>query len=103
MSTGRFDPQTCLGSFYTDSFHGAAQTVTGSQHLITVNGRTLLLACGLYQGKLGETRSRNRECPFHAQPLVLWHFPGRASNTRARSRTRCNEVARAGLCAPRKG
>jgi len=46
------------------SFHGAAQTVTGSQHLLTVNGKRILLDCGLYQGKRDEARRRNREFPF---------------------------------------
>jgi metallo-beta-lactamase family protein len=30
------------------TFDGAAQTVTGSQHLLEINGATLLLECGLY-------------------------------------------------------
>ena len=32
-------------------FIGAAQTVTGSMHLVKVNGFTFLMDCGLYQGK----------------------------------------------------
>ena len=40
-------------------FHGAAQTVTGSQHLLEINGHRILLDCGLYQGRRSETYSRN--------------------------------------------
>jgi len=46
-------------------FHGAAQTVTGSQHLLEVNGSRVLLDCGLYQGKRNETYERNRNHPFN--------------------------------------
>ncbi len=42
------------------TFHGAARTVTGSQHLIEVNGRTILLDCGLFQGKRKVAFERNR-------------------------------------------
>jgi metallo-beta-lactamase family protein len=41
------------------NFHGAAQTVTGSQHLLEINGHRLLLECGLYQGRRSETYERN--------------------------------------------
>src|SRR5574339_1007139 len=41
------------------NFHGAAHTVTGSQHLLEINGHRLLLDCGLYQGKRSESYARN--------------------------------------------
>jgi len=42
------------------TFHGAAKTVTGSQHLIEVNGKRILLDCGLFQGKRKEAFELNR-------------------------------------------
>jgi metallo-beta-lactamase family protein len=51
------------------TFHGAAQTVTGSQHLLEVNGQRLLLECGLYQGRRKEAFKRNRNFPF--DPLKI--------------------------------
>lgn len=57
-------------------FYGATQTVTGSQHLLTVNGSRILLECGLFQGKRQESFERNRHLPFEARELdalVLSH------------------------------
>ncbi|MCJ7739166.1 MAG: MBL fold metallo-hydrolase, partial [Anaerolineae bacterium] len=57
-------------------FFGAAQTVTGSQHLISVNGSRILLDCGLFQGKRRKSFDRNRNLPFDAtsvDALVLSH------------------------------
>jgi metallo-beta-lactamase family protein len=51
------------------SFHGAAKTVTGSRHLIRINGHNLLLDCGLYQGRRKETYRRNLNFPF--QPSLV--------------------------------
>lgn len=45
-------------------FIGAAQTVTGSMHLIKVNEKTFLLDCGLYQGKRKEAFEINRNFDF---------------------------------------
>jgi metallo-beta-lactamase family protein len=41
------------------TFCGAAQTTTGSQHLLEVNGRRILLDCGLFQGHRAESHERN--------------------------------------------
>lgn len=46
------------------TFHGAAQEVTGSMHLLEVNGQRILLECGLYQGPRAETYDRNLHFPF---------------------------------------
>ncbi len=60
----------------TLTFLGAAQTVTGSKHLLEVNGHRLLVDCGLFQGQK-ELRERNwAELPVPASSLsavVLTH------------------------------
>jgi metallo-beta-lactamase family protein len=58
------------------TFHGAAQTVTGSRHLLALNGHQLLLDCGLFQGPRKETYARNLEFGFEAaavDAVVLSH------------------------------
>jgi metallo-beta-lactamase family protein len=42
-------------------FLGAAQTVTGSMHLVRTRHAAVLLDCGLYQGRRRESYERNRE------------------------------------------
>ena len=44
------------------TFHGAARTVTGSQHLVNINGHNLLLDCGLYQGRRRESQHGHVGC-----------------------------------------
>lgn len=58
------------------SFHGAAQEVTGSMHLLEVNNQRILLDCGSYQGRRAETYARNLHFPFDPatiDTLVLSH------------------------------
>ncbi len=57
-------------------FHGAAQTVTGSQHLLEINGTRLLLECGMYQGRRAESHERNdnfRFDPATVDAVILSH------------------------------
>ncbi len=57
-------------------FLGAARTVTGSMHLLVVNGSRILLDCGLFQGRRQESFERNRSLPFDAaeiDALILSH------------------------------
>jgi len=50
-------------------FNGAARDVTGSQFLLRVDGHSLLLDCGLYQGEGRDALERNRS--FRFNPLRL--------------------------------
>lgn len=52
-------------------FMGGARTVTGSQHLLSINGKKLLLECGLYQGRRSETFERNQNLPFDPADVDL--------------------------------
>lgn len=58
-------------------FHGAARTVTGSKHLLTLdNGKKILLDCGMFQGMGKDTESMNASFGFEASSvdvLVLSH------------------------------
>jgi len=57
-------------------FIGAAQTVTGSQHLLYINGKKILLDCGLYQGKRKEAFEINRTfkySPSEIDVILLSH------------------------------
>jgi metallo-beta-lactamase family protein len=48
------------------AFHGAAQTVTGSKHLVTLStGKKFLLDCGLFQGMGRRTDKLNRDWGFN--------------------------------------
>jgi metallo-beta-lactamase family protein len=51
------------------TFLGAAGTVTGSKHLLEVDGRRILVDCGLFQG-LRELRDRNWQ-PLPITPATL--------------------------------
>lgn len=51
------------------TFYGAAREVTGSKHLLEVNGKRLLLDCGMFQGKRDESNRKNREFLFEPGKL----------------------------------
>ncbi len=59
------------------AFHGAARTVTGSKHLLTLtNGKKYLLDCGMYQGMGTETDGLNRDFGFNPSEvdyMILSH------------------------------
>ena len=57
-------------------FHGAAREVTGSCHILHVNGSTVLLDCGLFQGHRADVRRKNLKLPVDIasiDAIVLSH------------------------------
>jgi len=61
---------------FTLQFLGAAQTVTGSRFLLKIDGKSLLIDCGLFQGGRA-LRERNWEplpiSPEHLDGVILTH------------------------------
>lgn len=58
------------------TFYGAARAVTGSQHLLEVAGKRILLDCGLSQGRRNDSERLNREYgyePASLDAVVLSH------------------------------
>lgn len=57
-------------------FAGAAQNVTGSKHILRVNGKTILLDCGMFQGHRKQAEEANKYLPLKANEIdavVLSH------------------------------
>jgi metallo-beta-lactamase family protein len=57
-------------------FLGATRTTTGSMYLLELNGQRVLLECGLFQGRRGESIERNRTFPFDVpsvQAVIISH------------------------------
>ena len=50
-------------------FFGATRTTTGSLYLLEINGRQLLMECGLFQGHRDESLERNRSFPFDPRKI----------------------------------
>src|SRR6185503_19955070 len=57
-------------------FAGADREVTGSCHLVRVNGKTVALDCGMFHGRRAEADAKNRQLPLPIAELdavVLSH------------------------------
>lgn len=55
---------------------GAAQEVTGSKHILEIDGRSFMIDCGAFQGKRQEADRKNRDFNFAAdkiESVVLTH------------------------------
>lgn len=50
-------------------FRGAAREVTGSCHILRVARRTVLLDCGLFQGRRAESREKNEKLPLPIEEI----------------------------------
>ncbi len=67
---------TNQGHLVQIEFAGAAREVTGSCHILRVNGKTVLLDCGMFQGRRSETREKNVQLPLpvaEIDAVVLSH------------------------------
>ena len=57
-------------------FYGAAREVTGSCHILRANGKTVILDCGMFQGRRKESAEKNKTMPLPVEEIdaiVLSH------------------------------
>jgi metallo-beta-lactamase family protein len=57
-------------------FYGAAREVTGSCHILRVNGKVVILDCGMFQGRRSESAAKNKTLPVavaEIDAVVLSH------------------------------
>ena len=55
---------------------GAAEEVTGSKHILDIDGRQIMIDCGAFQGKRKESDNKNRNFDFNHERLeavILTH------------------------------
>ena len=50
-------------------FWGAAREVTGSRHILEVNGKRILLDCGMFQGRRKEAEVKNKDFGFDPKTI----------------------------------
>lgn len=52
-------------------FYGADREVTGSRHILEVNGKKILIDCGLYQGRRKDEKDKNRNFGFDPKEIDM--------------------------------
>jgi metallo-beta-lactamase family protein len=51
------------------TFYGAAQTTTGSRHMLEANGTRVMVECGMFQGPRAESTEKNSNFPFDPRSI----------------------------------
>lgn len=51
-------------------FHGAAGEVTGSMHMVHIDGQWVALDCGMFQGRRSESEEKNRQWPMPPKDIA---------------------------------
>ncbi len=51
--------------------YGAVQEVTGSKHILEVDGKKILIDCGMFQGRREETYNKNKNLPFDPKEIEV--------------------------------
>lgn len=74
----RQGPPRCMLYLMAINFYslGAAEEVTGSKHVIEIDGRSYLIDCGAFQGKRAEADRKNRDFGIQAdrvEAAILTH------------------------------